>query len=166
MASVAEIIRDIFNEDDDDMVFEGFNPEDIESDIDLQDALQDLSDSEGSEDEPEVHNPGVAHDGDGEWTSDFTDINVDAFLRETGPKLPPDFDVNTSSPLDYFNLFFTQQQYVNIARHTNNYARWRMETESRNDAKWSDTDASEIKSFIAINILMGIQYMPESDMYW
>ncbi|XP_069109953.1 piggyBac transposable element-derived protein 4-like [Argopecten irradians] len=37
-------------------------------------------------------------------------------------------------------------------KHTNNYARWRLETES--------------KAFVGLNILMGIQNMPETDMNW
>ncbi|XP_033730112.1 piggyBac transposable element-derived protein 4-like [Pecten maximus] len=173
MASVATILRDIFEDDDEDLEFDGFGPEDIESDIDLNDVLNELSTDDESENEdeprpgtnvlPPLGRPNV---DDPEWSRDFSPITVNAFVRETGPILPENFDVNSASPIDYFHIFFNENQFSAIARHTNNYARWRLETENRGDPKWPDTNSAEIKAFIGINVLMGIQYMPETDMYW
>ena len=40
-----------------------------------------------------------------------------------GPRLPPDFNVNTTCPIDYFKLFFTDPIIEHIAKSTNDYAR-------------------------------------------
>ena len=45
--------------------------------------------------------------GDPEWTnSEFVDIHVRHFIGPTGFNLPPHFDVEVASPIDYFQMFF------------------------------------------------------------
>ena len=55
--------------------------------------------------------------------------------------------------------------FVEMARHTNNYARWKA-LNGYPDDKWVPTDEYEMRAFIGINIIMGINNLPEADMYW
>ena len=88
------------------------------------------------------------------------------FQRQPGPKLPPDFDRNTASPLDFFWLLFHPAMFANMARHTNNYARWKQTTTGTTEDKWTETNELEMRAFVGMNILMGINKLPEYDMYW
>lgn len=154
MAAVATILRDIFDDDDDNLEFDGFGPEYIESDIDLNDVLNELSTDNESENEDErrlVVPPPL-----GNVDRDFSPITVNDFVRETGPVLPETFDVDTASPIDYFYLFFNENQFSTIARHTNNYARWHLKNEGRFDPKWSDTH-----SFVATSDIKYSRLKPE-----
>ena len=87
------------------------------------------------------------------------------FNEEPGPKLPASLDVNRASCLDFFWLLFHPAMFVHMARHTNNYARWKQTNGTPND-KWVETNEWEMRAFVGINILMGINQMPEYDMYW
>ena len=55
--------------------------------------------------------------------------------------------------------------FVEMACHTNNYARWKARNSSPDD-KWVPTDEYEMRAFMGINIIMGINNLPEADMYW
>lgn len=80
--------------------------------------------------------------------------------------MPDGFDVTTASPTDYFFLLMSQQMFDDMAQHTNDYARWKMEQKGEEDSRWYETRPAEIRAFIGINILMGICSLPEADMYW
>ena len=41
------------------------------------------------------------------WMEHVQSITVPPFKFTGGPRLPPDFNVNTTCPIDYFKLFFT-----------------------------------------------------------
>ncbi|XP_053372688.1 piggyBac transposable element-derived protein 4-like [Mercenaria mercenaria] len=87
------------------------------------------------------------------------------FRGQTGPRLPDNFDVQTASALDFFYLLFRPAMFADMARHTNNYARWKA-TQDQPDDKWVETNENEMKAFIGINVIMGINALPELDMYW
>ena len=92
-------------------------------------------------------------------------LQIGDFNEEPGPKLPARLDVNTALCLDFFWLLFHPAMFVHMARHTNNYAR-RTQTNGTPDDKWVETNEWEMRAFVGINILMGINQMPEYDMYW
>ena len=48
---------------------------------------------------------------DPEWTQDFSDIHVNQFTGPVGPKLGPDFDTSIATPLDYFQLIFSDEVF-------------------------------------------------------
>ena len=61
---------------------------------------------------------------DPEWTQNFSDIHVSQFTGPVGNKLGSDFDISLASPLDYFQLYFSDnvfQQYVTIQTSLKNF---------------------------------------------
>ena len=56
------------------------------------------------------------------WTDDLQSITVPPFKFIGGFRLPHDFNVNTTRPIDYFKLFFTDAIIEHIAKCTNHYA--------------------------------------------
>lgn len=89
------------------------------------------------------------------------------FTEEPGPKLPDTLDPSTAIPLEYFLLLFPVELICLITRMTNEYAVWRMSQPGvRFDDLWEEVTTSEMRAFLAINILMGIHRLPEIKMYW
>ena len=73
---------------------------------------------------------------------------------------------DSSSVLDYFNLLVQPQCYTTIVNETNRYAILRQAEIGIQDPFWFSTSVPEMKSFIAINILMGAHQLPEIESYW
>ena len=130
MASISEGNSDISN-------FEGFTEEDLVENISVvpdsdPDSLDIEVSSVGSSDisdlgEPEDETLNIANNDvnvphEATWTTDFGDVNADAFEQPSGPNLPPGFDTATATPLDYFELLFKTEMFCKIVNHTNNYA--------------------------------------------
>ncbi|KAH3796112.1 hypothetical protein DPMN_149679 [Dreissena polymorpha] len=61
---------------------------------------------------------------------------------------------------------FQPMMFAEIARHTNNYATWKMESEGRHDLRWTETDSAEIGVLIGLNIWIGINKIPTIERYW
>ena len=57
------------------------------------------------------------------WMEHVQSIMVPPFKFTGGPRLPPDFNVNTTHPIDYFKLFFSDSLIEYIVKCTNDYAR-------------------------------------------
>ena len=55
------------------------------------------------------------------WTDKVEPITVPQFRFKGGPTLPDDFNVNTTRPIDYFKLFFTDGLIEHIVKCTNDY---------------------------------------------
>ena len=55
------------------------------------------------------------------WTEHVQSITVPPFKFMGAPRLPPDFNVNTTRPIDYFKLFFTDALILHIVKCTNDY---------------------------------------------
>lgn len=53
-----------------------------------------------------------------------------------------------------------------LVDYTNSYAVWKMTAQGSVDDKWEETSEPEMRAFLGINILMGINQLPEVDMYW
>ena len=63
--------------------------------------------------------------GDPEWTdSEFVDIHVRHFIGPTGSNFPPHFDVEVASPIDYFQLFFSDDVFQTIYDNTNKFQKF------------------------------------------
>ena len=77
-----------------------------------------------------------------------------------------------AEPIDYFKLYFTDEVFDIIYKETSRYAQQYIETNGANLRpksivhNWKPTDASEMKAFIGLCILMGIISKPRISMYW
>lgn len=89
-----------------------------------------------------------------------------AFTAASGPKLPDTFDVQTATALDYFWLMFHPDLFNDMTRHTNNYARWKMVQTDKVDDYWTETTPAELRAYVGMNILMGVNSLPTANMYW
>ena len=49
----------------------------------------------------------------------FLPVHVNQFTQPTGPKLPAHFNIDTTSPLEYFQLFFSDEVLETIVQNTN-----------------------------------------------
>jgi len=77
-------------------------------------------------------------------------------------------------PVDYFKMFFPDDLFDCIAKNTNLYASQFFDNPVIEDdlptfsrfRKWTETSASEIKKYVALQIAMGICSKPELGDYW
>ncbi|WAR15739.1 PGBD4-like protein [Mya arenaria] len=90
---------------------------------------------------------------------------IDDFTETPGPNFPDDFDVDHATPLYYFWLVFPFQLITLIVQHTNAFAQW-VQARDGFDSFWHETSEAEMRAFLAINVLMGIQQLPLISMYW
>jgi hypothetical protein len=77
---------------------------------------------------------------------------------------------NISDPLEYFELFFTDEIVNHIVTETNIFAaenlnKFKSKEHSRTH-HWSETNANELRVFFATLILQGIITKPTVRMYW
>ena len=96
----------------------------------------------------------------GGWTTVLSDKNISHFNLQGGPKLPRNIDMN-SSPLEYFYLMLSESIYTDISNESNKYAELCKHGKGKTDSIWYPIDAAEIKAYMGLSILMGINPMPE-----
>ena len=94
------------------------------------------------------------------WSRNLTNINVPKFEALIGPTT-----IIPSSPLDIFQLFFSNELLEDVVNTTNRYARETMKTEQQYD-KWTKVTPDEIKAFFGFHLLMSINRLPSIDDYW
>ncbi|CAG2238615.1 unnamed protein product [Mytilus edulis] len=92
------------------------------------------------------------------WRETYEELDIDPFIQITGPShnLNPN-----ASELEYFKLFFDDNMLEKIVSQTNQYA-----AQNGPDPLWSDTTRDEISAFIGMQILMGINQLPDYSFYW
>ena len=91
--------------------------------------------------------------------SSLTNIpSIPPFQTVSGP-LPED-----ALPLDYLSRFWDRAFFQSLSDQTNLYARQRQR--EKPDSKWYDTTPEEVKAFIGVNIIMGIDKKPAVYLYW
>ena len=66
--------------------------------------------------------------------------------------------------MDFFSLFWDPAFFQLLADETNLYARQKIELKP--DKKWYPTTADEMRAFIGVNIIMGIDKKPTIYQYW
>ncbi|XP_070573839.1 piggyBac transposable element-derived protein 4-like [Ptychodera flava] len=173
--SAADILREFFSDSDSDTEFEGFTAEEIneavlqhelnvqgrddESDIDPAELVQLLIADADVTDESETTDA-----ADLLWTSDTEETTVPAFDDEfSGPTHNLDF---SKQPIDFFELFLTEDFVELLVRETNAYAEFKQEQAGRRDSEWYATDATELRAYFGMMILMGMHKVPEVKHYW
>ena len=75
------------------------------------------------------------------WSRNLTNINVPKFEALIGPTT-----IIPSSPLDIFQLFFSNELLEDVVNTSNRYAREKMKTEQQYD-KWTKVTPDEMKAF-------------------
>lgn len=94
-------------------------------------------------------------------------FQVEDFDERPGPNLPVNFDVSTATPLAYFVLMFPMTLIDYIMDMTNHYARWCQAQPGVDlDERLEETSSAEVRSFLAINLMMGINILPTAELYW
>ncbi|XP_052218050.1 piggyBac transposable element-derived protein 4-like [Dreissena polymorpha] len=149
---MADYLDQLFDSDSDESEFSGFS--EFDSDIEVGDLTNYdiIPDAEAADDN---------------WTDDFSPLRFDEFNEQPGERLPDGFDVDTATPMDYFWLLFSPQLLQSIVGHTNGYFDWKMaQLDIPTDLRWQDTTEEEMRAFLAINILMGINQLPNAEMFW
>ena len=93
--------------------FEGFLPQDIEdievpdiSDLDIK--ISSVSSEESDHDEDLGEERDLSDSGEyiPTWSQNLEEIDVDQFIRESGPNLPENFNLQTALPVEYFKTIF------------------------------------------------------------
>ncbi|XP_069128976.1 piggyBac transposable element-derived protein 4-like [Argopecten irradians] len=146
-------------------VFSGDNDsgdDDRESDIEIPDIYNSDAEESGgeSDDEPAM----IFNDDD--WYSDLHNVIVRPFMQPTGPVLPENFDTETATAKDYFDLVFKPEIMPKIVESTNGYAEWRSRQNDRQDQAWYEITENELNAYLGINIFMGINQLPFYKDYW
>ena len=119
-------------------------------------------------------NPDDMHDilnKDPEWTQNFSQIHVNQFTGPIGTNFPVNFDTTTASPLEYFQLFFSDDVFECICNNTNKFKKFRVEQKkvTSPDYKeqfWYDTNVNEMRAYFGLAILFGLLNQPRYRNYW
>ena len=167
----AEFWLDVMGESDDEGdVFEGFSAlnrtnvnADSDLEIDFADVLADAGDMSSDSEEDLGSNvdmlPALPRRN---WETQLHNVSTDNFKENVGVvhNLPVG-----AEPVDYFQLFFSESTFSDIATETNLYAT-QIQNEKGADPKWRPTTPTDIKLYMAINIMMGIHILPRQGNYW
>lgn len=135
---------ELFNENDSEEEFEGFDDDDLH--IDEQDNV---------------------NDGDLEWQLGDRDPPNINFSTEA--RLLQEVEDKTS-PLAYLNLFLNEDSYEQIATETNRYAEQYLQgkilSAKSRFKKWVATTANEVRVFMALILAMGLISQIDVTDYW
>uniref|UniRef100_A0A8D3BVI7 Si:ch211-130m23.5 n=1 Tax=Scophthalmus maximus TaxID=52904 RepID=A0A8D3BVI7_SCOMX len=90
-------------------------------------------------------------------------IAIEPFAAASGPQHSLGDDADTR---DYFRILFPDSLLEHMVEQTNNYALYRQRRSGKSDPHWHPTDAREMSAYVGLNILMGINQLPDAGMYW
>lgn len=149
----------VFDDSGDEESFDGFerrrSNNDSDSDVDL----------EGLEEDSDGPAPGGTDDEEEEarWTDHLSDFLIPDFTAATGlnfnlPDIP--------KPLDFFVEFVDDNLWDLIVEETNRNACQKLSNSPERLANFVPVTRAEIKAFIGINIVMGINSLPQLALYW
>ena len=93
------------------------------------------------------------------WTDQLQSVNIDDFTSIVGPTT----DIS-ESPIDVFELFFSDDLQIEIVRESNRYAKQVMGDQQYQS--WTPITVDELKAFFGFSILMGVNHLPSLDDYW
>lgn len=140
------------------------------SDIDLDSDGVDEDDS-GENDVPDNLKPMPSG---GEWRKwRANDVSFPEFKHVMGDncgfKPPP--NINRQSEIEFFQLFFTDQLFLEIVNESNRYAREKIQDNtplSKNSSwnSWIDITMPELKAFIGVILNMSLNPKPSIDDYF
>ena len=101
--------------------------------------------------------------GDQQFSATLRNVDILEFRERVGAadSLPPN-----ASELAYFMLLFTLDIITRLVHETNLYAEQCQAARGVRDSAWQPTTVEEMRAYIAVNILMGFNQLPEIDHYW
>jgi hypothetical protein len=121
--------------------------------------------------DPDRKNSDTTGDDESEWGDGVSYFENISRIRDQNPVIYP--GLNKEDPeVDYFLTILTEETIQIIRDQTNLYATQERKRrlggqEVRMTIRnWKPTTVEEIKTFIAIHILMGIHALPELQHYW
>ena len=94
-------------------------------------------------------------------------FHVPDFNGPTGLNFPANFDPENASPWQYVRLFVTHEVLQLILNNTNKYATWKQRQKGKTNPFWKkDLTMPELKAFLGISIVMGLNPTPQYSCYW
>ena len=93
------------------------------------------------------------------WSNALKPVTINAFTSPVGPTVSI-----PGSPLDVFQLFFTDDLLRKVVQQRNHYARQVMGDLQYHS--WKQVSIHELKAFLGFSVLMGINHLPSIDDYW
>ena len=93
------------------------------------------------------------------WSEELKPVTIRDFASRVGPAV----DI-PESPMETFELFYSEDLQKMIVDESNRYARQVMGDEKYRD--WTKITVEELKAFFGFSILMGIDHLPSVDDYW
>lgn len=144
----AQFLNEIFADDNSDSEFEGFDEDDLNQNI------------EAAEPSPINNENWVAGD------------RVPTPLLFTGsPGVNKDLtEFDVTSPLNFFEIFLTDDDLQDIVHQTNLYAKQQLDSKTltvhSRFSKWVDTTIQEMRRFLALLIAMGLVSQLDLGEYW
>ena len=133
------------------------------SDIEVEEV--DSDEDEDEEDVQENDNGDNVADAIGEeptWSNVLSDFVINQFNGQPGIKVKVPEEATSDF---FFNLIFGYEMVDLIVRETNRYARQKLANNARLE-KWKDTTREEVKAYLGICLVMGINNLPRLAMYW
>lgn len=97
------------------------------------------------------------------WGEPDQVISIEPFTALSGPQHSLGDDADTR---DYFRILFPDSLFEHMVEQTNNYALYRQRRSGKSDPHWHPTDVREMQAYVGLNILMGINQLPDTGMYW
>lgn len=108
---------------------------------------------------------------DPEWTQNFSQIHVNQFTGNLGTNFHPEFDTSVATPLDYFQLYFSDHVFEQICSNTNKFHKFRVEQKKITNPSyvenfWEDTYVPEMKAYFGLAVMFGILNQPRYRNFW
>ncbi|XP_061623109.1 piggyBac transposable element-derived protein 4-like [Phyllopteryx taeniolatus] len=97
------------------------------------------------------------------WGEPDQVISIETFGASSGPQHSLGDD---AEPRDYFRILFPDSLFEHMVEQTNNNALYRQRRNGKTDPHWHPTHDSEMRAYVGLNILMGVNRLPDSGMYW
>ncbi|XP_029019426.1 piggyBac transposable element-derived protein 4-like [Betta splendens] len=97
------------------------------------------------------------------WGEPDQVIAIEPFSAASGPQHSLGDDADTR---DYFRILFPDSLFEHMVEQTNNYALYRQRRSGKSDPHWHPTDVREMRAYVGLNVLMGINQLPDAGMYW
>ena len=102
---------------------------------------------------------------------DFEPIHVRAFTGSGQVHLPDNFQTRTASPLEYWQLFVSEQNIQTICDNTNKYFAYKLGLKrilrpNYTDREWYDLTPNECKAYLGMSLIMGIIGPPRYRYIW
>ena len=135
------------------------------SDIDVQEVDSDEEVEENGQESSNEDNAADAIGDETAWSNEHADFVISQFNGQPGIKV----EVPEEPRSDFFfNLIFGDEMIGLIVRETNTcrYARQKLATNIAQLNKWQDTTRQEVKAYLGISLIMGINNLPRLAMYW